>query len=1117
MATSYKIHPAIGVARVGNSPHDFFVGPERVRERPEPAGGFKDGQCRVKRQAARFRIFAHHDDGTVEEVTASQADISWQVHLVNKKAAHPGRGNTEAASALTIDPGPRALTGPDASATFDTGTIAFSGQPVATVPLGEIRTDDDGHLLVLGGAGHSASPANNLISGFWGNTGWYDDVSDGSVTATITLHGSGDTPTVEGAWVLVTPPKFAPHQDSVTTLYDRLLQRMIDLGHVAAPTSTSYTDDIYPILERAREMKWVETTFGAHTWPDPVTNQSIVDAIFARIGNPGGGGGDMPDLNGSDSRVTPTQYAHLQRWQAGTYAADWTGVPSAEATVSPDGLDRSALEACVGGAFYPGIEAGGLNAGDRPILEKPYTATFRLDHTQVGPGDVSQAMALPWQADFNACADNWWPVPRPNDVYTTPGGSSVRWSRDVANADEMVTEWNRLGFVVEQGTDHLETQHCDELSITLLTPHLNFVNVPQGPMNMVREIPMAITFEVVSPTAALTFGYAAGGAPNHPQLVAATTTAPVGPTAANAVATAQLWVVFRTDSVGTAIPTQTVTVQETVTGRTWQVTIDGNTVARVTTATALTLDRSGSMSEDRGDGQSKHDSLQQAANMFVDLMLAGDGVGVVRFNSDAQVLQDVLDLGDGGISDLNRGATHDIINGNGLDPSGNTSIGDGIYESRGILNAATGFDQQALVVLTDGVENSPRWISDVATQIDAKTYAVGLGKPQNISTAALQALSGNNGGYLLTTGAISGANRFTLQKYFLQILSGINNADVVLDPSGVLRGDDVVRIPFRVNDADTGIEVVLLTPLPNIVDFRLQTPNGLLVEPWQAGPGVQFGITDGAAFYRVSLPVQPEPGRFEQVGTWHAVFRLGKPRTDQGITETDRSVLLGRGQSDLVRPARRQTENERRFALTRSTAVEASGSTTAVTNRRALPYSLVVHAYSSLSLDAQVEQEGHRPGSAVTVRAAVTQSGLPVPEATVWAEVTAPGGTVDQLDFSPGGDHWTGTFVAAHPGIYRIRVRTRGRTRSAVGFDREQTLTATVWRGAGEPGDPASSPGGSGSGSDGGCWCDLLECLFGGKVLSAELIKRLLESGVDIKALTECLDKHRDQDQREQR
>ena len=41
------------------------------------------------------------------------------------------------------------------------------------------------------------------------------------------------------------------------------------------------------------------------------------------------------------------------------------------------------------------------------------------------------------------------------------------------------------------------------------------------------------------------------------------------------------------------------------------------------------------MTEDRGDGQSKHQSLKEAASIFVDVMLEGDGVGIVRYNQDA--------------------------------------------------------------------------------------------------------------------------------------------------------------------------------------------------------------------------------------------------------------------------------------------------------------------------------------------------------------------------------------------------------------------------------------------------------------------------------------------------
>ncbi|MGI8456623.1 MAG: LodA/GoxA family CTQ-dependent oxidase [Propionibacteriaceae bacterium] len=1053
MATTYRIHPAIGIARVGNSPDEFFVGPERPGEIPEPPGGFKDDQCRVKRQAARFRVYAHHDDGSSVQLTADQADISWTVHLRNTKAAHPDRGNAEPVADLTIDPGAQTLTGPDQRVALDGGSITFAGQPTTAVPLGEIRTDDDGRLLVLGGFGRSASPAGNVVGGFWRNDGWYDDVADGSVEATITLHADDSTPTVDGAWVLVTPPKFAPHQNTVTTLWDRIQQAMVDRGLLNAPTTTSYTADVQPILQRARDMRWVEGILGAHTWADPVTAQPVVDAIVARIAPPGGGGAanaNMPRLNG-ESELTPIQYAHLLRWRAGTYAADWTGTAPLDPDVSADGLDRAALEACVGAAFFPGIEAGGLSAGDRPILETAYSAPWRIDHTAVAPGTISQAMALPWQADFKACGDNWWPVPRPNDVFTIPGGPTVRWDRDVASMDEMVNEWNRLGFVVKQGSEHLETQHCDELSITLLTPQLDFVDVGQGPMGMVREVPLAITFEVVAPGGPLTLQYAVGGGPTHPQLVAVDTSVTVGPTAPSAVATAQLWLVYRTDAVGSTLPTQLLTVTEPVSGRSWQVSVDGNTVARTTTATALALDRSGSMADDRGDGQSKHDSLQQAANMFVDLMLAGDGVGLVRFDQDAQPLQPVLALGTGGLSDLTRSASHDVINGNALDPGGATSIGDGIFEARALLDGASGFDRSALVVLTDGMENQPRWIADVSTGINATTYAVGFGRPQDISVPALQTVAGNHGGFLLTTGAITGDARFRLQKYFLQILSGIASSEVVLDPDGLLVPGVVQRIPFQVSDADSGVEVVLLTTQPDLVDFRLQTPNGLLVEPWQAvsDPAMQYVESEQTRCYRLALPLQLQPGRFDLAGTWHVVLSVGRPRTGRDLDEVDRSVLAGMRRVVPRGPQPRAMENERRFALARQAAGTAPPSGASAVAVRRLPYTVVVHAYSTLSFEVGVTQKSYEPGAEVTLLATLTQSGRPLAEASVWVETPGRETTTDRLELTPTGDAGTFevTFPLRRPGVAELRVRARGRTRSGTPFSRERLLTAAVWRG----------------------------------------------------------------------
>ena len=84
---SYKIHPGLGIARVGNSPTEFYVGPLAPREVPSPESGFKDKLGRIKRQAAEFRVYGYNKDGVaVKEITADDAEIVWNVHLVNRRA-----------------------------------------------------------------------------------------------------------------------------------------------------------------------------------------------------------------------------------------------------------------------------------------------------------------------------------------------------------------------------------------------------------------------------------------------------------------------------------------------------------------------------------------------------------------------------------------------------------------------------------------------------------------------------------------------------------------------------------------------------------------------------------------------------------------------------------------------------------------------------------------------------------------------------------------------------------------------------------------------------------------------------------------------------------------------
>jgi hypothetical protein len=58
------IHPAIGVARVGNS-DEFFIGPEVTHPEPLPPGSYRDAEKRLKRQAARFRVYGCNARGEI--------------------------------------------------------------------------------------------------------------------------------------------------------------------------------------------------------------------------------------------------------------------------------------------------------------------------------------------------------------------------------------------------------------------------------------------------------------------------------------------------------------------------------------------------------------------------------------------------------------------------------------------------------------------------------------------------------------------------------------------------------------------------------------------------------------------------------------------------------------------------------------------------------------------------------------------------------------------------------------------------------------------------------------------------------------------------------------------
>ncbi|HEY6236357.1 MAG TPA: LodA/GoxA family CTQ-dependent oxidase, partial [Candidatus Elarobacter sp.] len=420
---SAKIHPAIGVARVGNS-DEFFVGPELPYPAAPPKGGYKDAGGKLKRQAARFRIYGYDKAGkVVAELTAANAVIAWQVHVANKKAAwydfrfaldlfppDSPQWLSEVATRrnvtvtgddrkkLTIDPGAHAVSGAKAKPVALEG--AFFDKPVY---LGELRTDEDGRLLFLGGRGVSESLYGDTHPiAFANSPGWHDDTSDGPVHATVRI-GKKQIP-VDAAWVVTAPPNYAPDIVSPQTMYDVIYDANIGTNTWGADVEKpSFTKHILPVFQQLTDTQWVNYGFFVrHGWRAPYDfgDESLLrklaapktqhgDDVYAELRReiyyqfrqPGSPSSQEPpfrwppiygDAEGSfqsESRAmftyTATILKYLAAWRDGNFEADYdpaehdarpkrfADVPLAE---QPEILDRSALHWCMGGPFHPGCE-----------------------------------------------------------------------------------------------------------------------------------------------------------------------------------------------------------------------------------------------------------------------------------------------------------------------------------------------------------------------------------------------------------------------------------------------------------------------------------------------------------------------------------------------------------------------------------------------------------------------------------------------------------------------------------------------------------------------------------------------------------------------------------------
>jgi hypothetical protein len=346
---SLKIHPGIGIARLGNS-LSRFVGPTTAAETTVPTGFYKDPSCRIQRQGARFQIWEYASDGTPLAVLgAPQAHITWTVQV--------------------------AATGKSPAPTL---SIAGPNQSVAqaVAPFVELETDASGNLVVYTGVLPDQTDVQEPIG-----------TGDGWVQAIVSRPNLPLESALTSSVVLA-PPDFAPAMRPIVSVYDQVSQLLGFQGDAL----TSFRRHVFPILRAGSDLKVVRNqppilTAAVKSQLPFLSGQAARQAISALFG-------------AGEFALTAQQTARLNDWIEGTFTNDFADL-YAPLPETPLELDKGPLDRCL-------QQATGWDVGPQVTTRADfYLEPFRLDPTKVPFGFSRSGLAASWEGDLMECTLVW--------------------------------------------------------------------------------------------------------------------------------------------------------------------------------------------------------------------------------------------------------------------------------------------------------------------------------------------------------------------------------------------------------------------------------------------------------------------------------------------------------------------------------------------------------------------------------------------------------------------------------------------------------------------------------------------------------------------------------------
>lgn len=245
----------------------------------------------------------------------------------------------------------------------------------------------------------------------------------------------------------------------------------------------------------------------------------------------------------------------------------------------------------------------------------------------------------------------------------------------------------------------------------------------------------------------------------------------------------------------------------------------------------LVIDRSGSMSG------SKIADAKSAAQQFVSLMRIGDKVAVVSYSSAATVDYPLTEI----TSQSDKDAVQSII-GN-ISAWGSTSIGAGLQKGQEQLTTwGDPGNAQAMVLMSDGHENTPPYVSEILPNIPEKTDVYTIAFGPNPNEALLQDIALETGGqyYRSYTGQ-------DLQAIYNQIAGAVTGQELISSQTGIVNQSMTTTLTTMIDSTIT-VATFLVGWSGSDLDLTLERPDGSLIDPNVAAADPNITFVSAATF-----------------------------------------------------------------------------------------------------------------------------------------------------------------------------------------------------------------------------------------------------------------------------